>query len=239
MEQSARDLCSDSERVYCENYVISLNKSKAAKAMGSDSVTPEIIGWQVYQRPHVKAYITELLDQATIDAKETLKLISDTSKGNMSDYMFPVQKLKIPQVRKGLQEMINQLQYEIEIDAEFLQLAVNLTKEEITSVQSKIRSAELDITRFDIELNKNPSAYRIVDGDPYLSNEIELDLHAVIADKEHARIKSYKVTKEGVQIELCDPDTSKDRMARVHGLYDADNKIKIITEQPLFDGDSQ
>lgn len=215
----------DTERTFAEAYIICLRKDLAAIQAGYSEHTAKVIGHQVYNRPHVKAYIEQLLDEATMGAKETLKLINDTAKGNMSDYMFPVQELKIPQVRRGLQEIINQCQYEIEIETEFLRLAPKLTPSEIASVQTKIRGLELEITRYDIELNKNPNAYRIVDGDPYLSNEIKLDLHAVVADKEHARIKSYKVMKDGsVQVEICDPDTSKDRMAKIHGLYEKDNK---------------
>lgn len=231
-----RDECSDSERVFAENYVITLSKTRAAEAMGSESETPGIIGWQVYNRPNVKAYIESLLEEGTISAKETLKLISDTAMGNMSDYMNPVQKLKIPQVRKGLQQIIDQLQYEIEIEQEFLRVAPNLVKEEIERSKDIIRYKELEITRYDIELNKNPNAYRIVDGDPQLVNEMELDLFAVAADKQHAKVKSFKHTKDGVHVELCDPDASKERLAKIHGLYKEDNDQKKASIQINIDG---
>jgi phage terminase small subunit len=77
LEKSARDLCSDAERVYCENYVISLSKTEAAEAMGSEAKSLASIGWQVYQRPHVRAYIEQLLDESTTTAKETLKLMKN------------------------------------------------------------------------------------------------------------------------------------------------------------------
>lgn len=234
MAESARDLCSDKERVYCENYVISLSKTKAAKAMGTDSETPDIIGWQTHQRPHVKAYIEELLEANTISAKETLKIMSDTTQSNMSDYMHEVEYMDIPKVKKGLQAVIDHLQYEIDIEQEFLQLAENLTKEEIDRSKSIIRSCELEITRYTIELEKNPLAYRIVDGDPVLKKEMRLDLYAVAKDKERGRIKSYKMTKDGVQIELQSPTVAVE-MAKVHGLYKEDNKQKEIGIHLHFD----
>lgn len=219
---------SDFERAFAENYVISLRKDLAAIAAGSESETPGIVGWQIYQRPHVKAYIQELLDERTITAKETLKLISDTAQGNMSDYMNPVKRLNIPKVKKGLKELINHLQYEIDIETEFLSLAPNLTKDEIEYSQSRIRGKELEITRYDIELNKNPSAFRVVDGDPELVDEIELDLHAIVADRERGRIKSYKMTKDGVQVEMYPADGAQEKMAKIHGLYKEDNSQKAI-----------
>lgn len=213
----------DTERTFAENYIISLRKDLAAIAAGYSPDCAKQYGYQVYNKPHVKAYIEQLLDERTISAKETLKLISDTAQGNMSDYMFPVERLDIPKVKKGLQQIIDHLQYEIEIEQDFLKLAFNLTTKEIESSNLIIRHKELEIVRYDIELCKNPNAYRIVDGDPILVKEIELDLHSIVADKEYGKIKSYKVTKEGVQIELCDPDASKDRLARIHGLYEKDN----------------
>lgn len=219
----AKGVLQDNERVFAENYVISLRKDLSAIAAGFSEHTAGIIGWQVYQRPHVKAYIDELLDSQTISAKETLKLISDTAQGNMSDYMNPVKRMHVPQIKKTLQQIIDQLQYEIEIETEFLQIAPALTKDEKTRSEDIIRYKELEITRYDIELNKNPNAYRIVDGDPELIDDIELDLHSIVADKKHGKIKSFKHTKDGVHVEMYPADAAQERMAKVHGLYEKDN----------------
>jgi len=230
----------DTERAFAENYVISLRKDLAAIAAGYSPATAKQYGYEVYNKPHVKAYIESLLDERTISAKETLKLISDTAQGNISDYMNPVQKLKIQQVKKGLQEIIDQLQYEIEIEQEFLQLAPDLTKEEKERSDGIIRHKELEIVRFDIELQKNPNAYRIVDGDPELVDEIELDLHAIAKDKQHGKIKSFKHTKDGVQVEMYPADSAQEKMARIHGLFEKDNdQSKTVIQINIDDKDSK
>lgn len=238
MDTNPRDLCSDSEIAYCENYVISFSKTKAAEAMGSESKDPGIVGWQVHQRPHVKAYIDLLLEQNTISAKETLKLISDTTQSNMSDYMHEVEYMDIPKVKKGLQGVIDKLQYEIDIEHEFLQLAQNISKEEKERSNLIIRSHELEITRYSIELEKNPLSYRIVDGDPILKKEMRLDMYAIAKDKERGRIKSYKMTKYGVQVELQSPSVAVE-LAKVHGLYKADNDQKEIGIHIHFDSQDE
>lgn len=212
----------DNERVFAENYVINLRKDLSAIAAGFSEHTAKVIGHQVYNRPHVKAYIEKLLNENTIGAKETLKLMSDVTQSNMSDYMTEVEYLDIPKVRKGLQGVIDKLQYEIEIERDFLQLAENLSKEEREHSQAIIRSHELEIIRYSIELEKNPSSYRIVDGDPVLKKEMRLDLYAIAKDKERGRIKSYKMTKDGVQVELQSPSVAVE-LAKVHGLYEKDN----------------
>lgn len=233
------DSLSDNERVFAENYVISLRKDLAAISAGYSERSAKEIGHTVYNRPHVKAYIEFMLDEATTSAKETLKLISDTQRANMSNYMHEVERMDISKVKKGLQEIINHIQYEIDIEHDFLQLAESLTKEEKEESESTIRYKSLEIVRYDIELNKNPNAYRIVDGDPVLVKEVVLDMSALVADKERGIIKSYKVTKDGVQVEICDPDSSKERMAKIHGLYEKDNirniNISLVDEPVKFE----
>lgn len=219
----------DTERAFAENYVISLRKDLAAIAAGFSEASAKQYGYEVYNKPHVKAYINLLLDENTISAKETLKIISDTTQSNMSDYMHEVEYMDVPKVKKGLQGVIDQFQYEIEIETDFLQLAENLSKEERERSQSIIRSHELEITRYSIELDKNPMAYRIVDGDPVLKKEMRLDMYAIAKDKERGKIKSYKMTKDGVQVELQSPSVAIE-MAKIHGLYREDNKQK---SQPI------
>ena len=228
---SARDQCSDSEIAYCENYILSLCKSTAAKAMGSESETPWIIGYQVHQRPNVKAYIEELLDENTSSAKETLKLISDTQKGNLSKYMVPVKKWHTPQVKKGLSQLIEETKLFIQAEEDYCD-AKGFTEDLFDKFHEGLELYRDRILRYEIELRYNPDAYRIVDGEPYEVETQELDLNLIVADKERGIIKTFKHTPQGIQVELCDPDTSKEKMAKIHGLYEKDNNQsnKILTD---------
>lgn len=233
---SAKDLCSDSEIVYCENYVISLCKSTAALAMGSESATPWIIGYQVHQRTQVKAYIEELLDQNTSTAEETLKLISDTQKGNLSKYMVPVKKWHTPQVKKGLVELIAETKLYIQSEEDYCE-AKGYTEELFDKFQEGLELYRDRILRYEIELKYNPDATRIVDGETIEIKTQELDLNLIVADKERGIIKTFKHTPQGIQVELCDPDTSKEKMAKIHGLYKKDNdqsKTTIVAEKITF-----
>lgn len=236
---SAREQCSDAEIAYCENYVISLCKSTAALAMGSESATPWIIGYQVHQRPQVKAYIEELLDANTSTAKETLKLISDTQKGNLSNYMRPVKKWHTPQVKKGLSELIEETKLYIQAEEDYCE-AKGYTEDEFDKFHEGLEMYRDRILKYQIELKYNPLAYRIVDGESYEIETQELDLNLIVADKERGIIKSFKHTAQGIQVELCDPDTSKEKMAKIHGLYKEDNSqkttnITILNNDPLND----
>ena len=220
---SARNDCSPSEIVFCENYIISLSKTEAAIAMGSESAAPGQIGWQVYQRPNVKAYIEELLSANTITANETLRLISDTANGNISHYMKSVKKWVTPTVKKGLQQLIDETRLYIQMEDEFCSIK-GLTEEAYDEFQERLEVYRDKIIRYQIELSGNPDAFRLVDGLPEEVETMELDLALAVADKRRGIIKSFKHTKDGIQVELCDPDNSKERMAKIHGLYKIDNE---------------
>lgn len=214
---------SSKELAYVNNYCIHYSKAEAARAAGYKGPNVVQQGWNIFDREHVQAAIKERLRLATLSADETLKMISDTSRGNMSSYMKPVKKWHTPQVKKGLQEIIDENIQHIEMEDEFCTEA-GLVEEEFDKFQAQLNIVRRRNMRLRIELKRNPEAFRIVDGVTEEIEVMELDLAAIVADKERGIIKSYKVTKEGVQIEICDPDASKDRLAKVHGLYEKDNR---------------
>lgn len=235
METGAREQCSHSERVYCESYVISLSKSDAAIAMGSQSETPNVIGWQVYQRPHVQGYINEMLDAATSSAKETLKLISDTQRANLSNYLVPVKKWHTPSVKKELAQLIRETRLYIQCEEDYCQ-AKGLTEKAFDKFEAELELYRDRILRWQIELKYNPLATRIVDGEPIEVETMELDLVALSRDKERGVIKTFKHTPQGIHVEICDPDTSKEKMSKVHGLYEKDNTRNInvnLADEPV------
>lgn len=225
-ENAIDKVLSDQEQLYCDSYLTHGQKARAARDAGYSEINAKQIGYEVYNRPHVRKYIEDRLAQASITAAETTKLISDIASSNLADYFVKKTVLKTPQVRKGLQELINQLQYEIEIETEFLRLAQGLTKEEIERSNAKIRHKELEITRFDIELSKNPTASRIVDGESFLTDKYDLDVDQIIADKERGKIKSFQYTKDGVKVEMYSALDAAKEMARMQGLYEKDNDQK-------------
>lgn len=214
---------SEQEQLFADSYLVHPQKSIAARKAGYSSESAKQIGYEVYNRPHVRKYIEDRLAEASITAAETTKLISDIASSNLADYFVKKTVLETPQVRKGLQQLINHLQYEIEIEEEFLKLAQGLTDSERKMSQARIRDKELEITRYDIELTKNPNASRIVDGDGELVERYDLDIDQIIADKERGKIKSFKYTKDGVQVEMYSALDAAREIAKMQGLYEKDN----------------
>ena len=56
---------------------------------------------------------------------------------------------------------------------------------------------------------------------------INLDMAALIADKERGKIKSFKVSAEGaLTVELYSAADAQEKIAKMHGLYKEDNGQK-------------
>lgn len=212
------------EIAFVNNYCIYYCKTKAAIAAGYKASSAGQQGWNIFDREHIQAAIKEKLRRSTLSADETLKMISDSSRGDMSDYMKPVKRWHTPQVKKGLQQLIDEANLHVQMEDEFCTEA-ELTEEAYDKFQEQIDIVRRRVMRYKIELRHNPNAFRIVDGETIEIEEMELDLALVVADKEKGVIKSYQITKEGtVKVDICDPDTSRDRLAKVHGLYEKDNR---------------
>ncbi|EHQ29897.1 terminase small subunit [Mucilaginibacter paludis] len=221
MQNDDQDLLSPREKLFADSYLTHLNKSRAAAQAGYASRNSP---YQIYNRPRVRQYIEERLNQYAISAAELTKLISDTAQGNLTDYFRPVQKIVIPKVTKGLQELIDNLQCQLDIETEYLN-SIQPEATEKKQLDTAIRALERDIARLKIELDKNPNATRIVDGEPYLSNEMQLDIEAVVADKERCKVKSIKYSKTGgYSIEMYSALDAQEKLAKMHGLYKKDNE---------------
>lgn len=231
MEENANKKLNDQEQMFADSYIVVPQKVRAAKEAGYSEVNARQIGYEIYNRPHVKAYIEKRLSDLTISKGETIKLVSDIASSNLTDYLTKRIELHIPKVKRGLQFLIDELQYNIEIEREFIKIA-ELKTDELKLSEAKIISMERDIIRFDIELNKNPNAFRIVDGEPSLIEVMDLDLSAIAFDKERGKIKSFKYTKDGIQVEGYSALDAAEKLLKVHGAFEKDNEQ---SKPSLFD----
>jgi phage terminase small subunit len=216
-------LLNKQEKIFAGSYLVHLQKAKAAVEAGYSKKNAKQIGYEVYNRPHVKAYIEESLKNGVISASEVTKLFSDTAVSNASDYLRPVQVLKIPKIKIGLADLIIQHRQHIQMEQEFC-TEKGLEGEDYDKFQEGLEWYEDQIIKLKIELRRNPDSYRIIDGQADLVEEMQLDLKALTADKERGRVKSFKHTKDGVQFEMYNAQDAQKELAKIHGLYEVNNK---------------
>lgn len=223
---------SDKELVFCRSYINNrYHKGKAAiEAIGARPDIASQAGYEMYNRPHVNAYIKKLINETTIDGEQTLKLVSQIAESDIKDYYKPVKVLKVVQVEKYLTELIQELQNEIEIKEEFCAIK-GYTESQYDEYQETVITPISDqILMYELELKRNPAATRIINTES-LVEEMQLDINMLIADKERGKIKKVKYGKDGLEVEMYAADAAHDKLLKVHGKYEKDNKQKAEAEK--------
>lgn len=214
------------QKRFCEEYSIDFNGKQAAIRAGYSLKTANEQASRLLTNVNVKKYLSEVLERKTLGPEGTKKLITDIATGNLNNYYKKVLVEEIPKVRKPLADIIEGMQESI-IQDEIYCERVGLTGQDFDEFQERIDRQRKQIIRLEIELERNPDAYRIVSGEPELVERMELDMEKLVADKEKGRIKSIKHTQYGVQVELYGADGALTNLARIHGLFN--DKVDLTT----------
>ena len=225
---------SDKEILFAESYLICLNKTEAARQAKCPKKAAKQQGYDLYNRPHVKAYIEAKLKERTLSAEETVKLVSDTAQASITDYYRPVTIEKRVKVKKSLQQIIDEVKLKIEFEDDYA-LEVNLVAEELEDHMKSQEKRRRAAIRYKIELRNNPNAFRIVDSDPELVEEMQLDINALIADKEKGKVKKIKYGMAGIEVEMYSALDAQEKLMKMHGKYEKDNEqSKAVAQVTIF-----
>jgi phage terminase small subunit len=219
------------EQVFADTYLITLNKSEAARAAGYSKLRARQEGYELYNKAHIKAYIESRLKESALSADETVKLISDAAVASVTNYYRPVKVERIERVKKGLQQLIDELRAKMEFEDNYA-LEINMEEEELMDHMKSQESRRRQIIRYKLELKSNPKAYRIVDSTPELVDEMQLDINALVADKEHGKVKKIKYGMAGIEVEMYDAAAAQDKLMKMHGKYEKDNEQSKVTVNP-------
>jgi phage terminase small subunit len=223
-ESTDEKTLSDKELVFTEHYLICLNKTTAAIASGAPETGARQQGYEIYNRPHVKAYIAAKLKECTLEADEVIKLVSDTAQATLTDYYKPVMVPFTPKIKAPLADLIAERNQYIAREMEFLN-RVGYTEEQYDEFVANLQVIKNSIIRMEIELESNPDAYRVIDGVEEMREEMQLDMAMLVADKEKGRVKKIKVLKDGtLEIELYSALDAQEKLMRMHGKYEKDNE---------------
>lgn len=214
----------DKEMIFAEAYLVCLNKAEAARQAGCPAKAAKEQGYEMYNRPHVKAYITEKLKERVSSAEEVVKMISDTAGSSLTDYYVPVQVVKYRKKKIGLQLIIDKKQAEFDFEDKFA-LRVNLTGDELSDHVRSQKHRKREIIRLKLELEDNPKATRIIDIEE-LVTEMQLDINKLVADKERGKVKKIKYGMAGLEVEMLDQAAARESLMKMHGQFEKDNAQK-------------
>jgi len=222
----------DKERRFVEEYCIDFNQTQAAIRAGYSSKTAHAIGWENLRKPYIKIAIDDRLNELSLSAAETTKLISDIAKSNLNEFYDIVEIDYVTRIEKPLIDIIYDLEEEVKFEEEFARRA-GLQDNELKSHHSQQQSRRLKIIRLQMELEKEPLAKRIVDGPIEKRKVAELNMIKLVEAKESGRIKTVTPGQFGTKVELYAADAALRDMAKIHGLY-APQKLDHTSDGKSF-----
>jgi phage terminase small subunit len=219
------------QKRFIEEYLKDFNATQAAVRAGYSFNTANEIGSQNLAKVSIKTEINKRLDTLSMEAGEITKRFTNLARGNMSDYMTKRLVPHTPQVKMSLQKLIEAENAYIAREEKFCAIK-GLTEEAYDKFQERLHVSRDKILRWEIELEDNPYAYRIVDGETMMVEVAELDLIKVTEDKERGIIKSVKHTKDGIQVEMYPADNALAQLAKIRNMMndkDVDINLNVDT----------
>jgi len=227
-QSDLEEALTEKQRRFCHEYVVHFNGTKAAIAAGYSKETARVQASQMLSNVKVAEFVKQLLQESNLGAEETKKLISDIAKSSLNDYFVIKQVEYTPRVKKPLAQMIQELVDEIEFEDEYADKA-GLSEDAFNDHWAMQEARKLKKLRYELELKRNPKAYRIVFGENILVDQAELDLVKLTQDKESGKIKSFSYGQFGPKVEMYAADAALTNIAKIHGLY-APERADITTQ---------
>lgn len=202
---------------FCREFIKDFNATKSAERSGYSKATAYSIGSENLKKPDIKARIAELLEIEEMQEGEIKKRLSSIAKTDMANYMVKKTVPYTPQIKVGLEVIISRLRSAIDFEDDYA-LQVNLKDKELKAHMAGQEYRRREIIRCKLELDRNPGASRIIDGETILVETAELNLVKLLDDKERGVIKSIKHTKDGVQAEAYAADNALTTLAKFKGM---------------------
>lgn len=196
--------------------------SAAAKTAGSKAKNLRQAGYELLTNPDVRKEIDKKLEQMSLGKQETVKILSDIAQGSLNDYFVTTKKRVTQEVKKSLKQLIKELQERIEDQRKLIARAKITNADTLSALQGQEDTWRLQIIQYEIEMERNPAAYRIVAGETQLVDTVELDLAKLVKDKERGKIKSITPNEYGFKIEMYPADAALRDIGRYHGIFEKD-----------------
>lgn len=211
---------------FCREFIKDFNATAAAIRSGYSEKTAYSIGSENLKKPEIKMRIEQLLNENEMQEGEIKKRISDIAKTDMSNYMVKKVVPYTPLVKSPLADVIAERRAYIAREEEFC-TRIGLTEKAFDDFQETLNEVRAQIVRLEIELEQNPNAYRIVEGETVMQEIAELDLVKMIDDKNRGVIKSIKHTKEGIQAESYSAESALTTLAKFKGMLVDKSEIDL------------
>ncbi|MGI4864164.1 MAG: terminase small subunit [Janthinobacterium lividum] len=230
---------------FIEEFCVDGNCTQAAKRAGYSPASAYSIGSENLKKPEIRAAIDERLHTLALGPTEVIKQISEIAQDRLNKYLQVVTRTRTPKIEQGLGDAIDALQAELDFERKYTQRSLTVLQlngdelKEYNAERNRVhKKLQLQIIRFELLLEENPDAVHEIDGPPEEYEDVRVNMVALAKAEEGGRIKSLSFTEFGPKVELYGADTALRDLARMHGLYEKDNRQAAGTDVEITIGGS-
>lgn len=210
----------DKQQRFVDEYCVDCNATQAARRAGYSEDSARQQGCDNLAKPYIRAAINERLNQLALPAAEALKLTADIATTSLNDFIVvrPVQGYAL--VKRSIGQLIADTEGQIDFVRGYMGREGLRTDEEKAPFLKRIEELRDKLLDYHLQAEQHgPDAVLLVPGPPAIKEVAELDLVALARAQERGRIKSFKHTKDGVQIEMWDAQAALRDILKMHGKY--------------------
>jgi phage terminase small subunit len=226
---------------YCETF----NATQAALMAGYSKKTARTYGSQLLTFLDIKLGIKAVLETAGMNPEEIAARWDRIARGDLADFYTKVEYEERPKVQQSLYTAIAEVEEKIVYEFEYMVRSWEIfgTKpddqaKELEQHDNWARHRKLDILRFQMQLERDPAATRLVDGPPVKRYRMELDLVKAADLGVLDLLRSTSEGRNGTGITIRDPDAALENLAKWRGMLttqiDLTSGGEPIAQPPLL-----
>lgn len=225
---------------FIDEYILCLNGTKAARLAGYAPGSARQEAYRLLTNADIRAAINERMKNVGMGADEAVKRMSNIASTRLNDYFVVQQVQGYEQQEYRLEEVVARKEGEIDFIREYMNREGLMTEEQQKPYLEKLAAVRLELLGYLLQLEEHgPDATILGPGKPVVVEQADLDLVALARADGEGLLKTFKHTKEGIHVELCDPAAALRDVLRIHGKYEKDNEQnapKIMPEIRIYTG---
>jgi phage terminase small subunit len=232
-DTTAYSQLTDKQRAFVDALCLEPNISgtQAAINAGYNKKGAAVEAHHCLRNPKIRLALGERLKDVAPTAEEIAVRWDRVSRSTLDDFFTKKKKEVRTTIKQPLAEAIATIEEEIAYENELMRRGWQVlgTSEEVRGKElleheQWVKRRRMDILRHQMKLERDPKAFRLIDGPPRIEEELVLDLAKAQRRGVLDLARSIKPTQHGIGIELRDPDAALDKLARMAGAYEKDNE---------------
>ncbi len=219
---------------FVEELCVNWNKAGAARRAGYTQDNAKQMAQKLWRDPRIKAAVAKRAEELTMATGEATVRMSSWGRASIADVYSLAVVAHTPRIEKPLVVVIEELQAEMQFEEQVTQQTTALLPEaaradyEGRAFQEHL-GRQMQLIRYELELQRNPTATKWVNGPTVAREEAQLDLVKALKLEAAGLIKKITPTRYGIGVELYDAKDAVVQVLKLHGAY-APEKHDLTTK---------